>query len=143
MKVPVGLAPSSLMKRPGVALAVDERGPAFAESDGGYVGKDAGVTPHAEAGGSGGSTGGDLFPLRGFLELIHVIAHIEGASTERADGLRGFGRDAMVTAGTLKKSNNGHILDATGIGAMGVVPAWLNFDHRESRQRTVRIASGF
>ena len=31
-----------------VALAVEHRRPAFAEGDGGYVGQDAGVAPHAD-----------------------------------------------------------------------------------------------
>ena len=68
----------------GVALAVEHRRPAFAEGDGGDVGEDAGVAPHAQAGGAGGGAGGDFFTLRRVLELVHVVTDVEGAGAERA-----------------------------------------------------------
>jgi len=76
----------------GVALAVEERRPAFAEGDGGYVGQDAGVAPHAEARWAGCGAGGDVFTLRGLLELVHVVADVERACAEGAEGLRSVGR---------------------------------------------------
>ena len=75
----------------GVALAVEHGRPAFAEGDGGDVGQDAGVAPHAEAGRAGGGAGGDVFALGGALELVHVVADVERAGAEGAEGLGGVG----------------------------------------------------
>jgi len=116
-----GVGSLFLDEEAGIALAVEEGSPAFAQSNGGYVGEDAGVAPHAEAGGRSGGAGGDFITLRGFLEKVHVVADVEGASAQRADGLWGFRGDVMVTSGTLEGSNGGHILDATGIRAEEIV----------------------
>ena len=98
----------------GVALALEEGGPAFAEGDGGYVGKNACVAPHAEAGGGGGSAGGDFIAYCSLFELVHVVADIEGAAAEGAEGLGGVGGKVVVTAGAFERSDKGHILDVTG-----------------------------
>ena len=92
--------------------------PAFAESDGSYVGQDAGIAPHAEACGRRCCAGGDVFTLCGLAELVHVVTDVERAGAEGAEGLWSFGREVMVTAGTFERGNDGHILDAT------VKPFW-------------------
>jgi hypothetical protein len=97
----------------GVALAVEHGRPAFAESDGSYVGQDAGIAPHAEARGRGGRASGDVFTLCGLAELVHVVTDVERARAEGAEGLGSFGRDVMVATGALERSNGGHISDVT------------------------------
>ena len=76
----------------GVALAVEHWGPALTEGNRGCVGQDAGIAPHAEARWAGCGAGGDVFTLRGLLELVHVVADVERACAEGAEGLRSVGR---------------------------------------------------
>jgi hypothetical protein len=104
----------------GVALAVEHRGPAFAEGDWGYVRQDAGVAPHAEARGRGCGAGCDVFTLRGFFKLVHVVADKERAGAEGAKCLGSFSRDVMVATRTFERGDDGHILDANGF--------WLQID---------------
>ena len=82
--------------------------PAFAEGDGGYVGEDVGVAPHAEAGGAGGGFLRGGFALGGLLELVHVVADVEVAGAEGAEGLRGVGGDVVVAARALEGGDGGH-----------------------------------
>jgi hypothetical protein len=92
----------------GVALAVEHRGPAFAERDGGYVGEDVRIAPHAQAGcGCCGFLRGG-FTLGGLLELVHVVTDVEGAGAEGAEGLRGVGGDVVVAARALEVGDGGH-----------------------------------
>src|SRR6185369_9781689 len=89
----------------GVALAVQHGRPAFTECYGGDVGQDAGVAPHTKARRRGGCLRGDVFTLGGSLELVHVVADVEGAGADGAkslgSGFDGFGRDVVVAAGAL------------------------------------------
>jgi hypothetical protein len=39
--------------------------------------------------------------LRGALELVHVVADVEGASADGAEGLGSFSGDVVVAAGAL------------------------------------------
>jgi hypothetical protein len=43
------------------------------------------------------------------LELVHVVADVEGAGAEGAEGLRGVGGDVVVAAGALKGGDGRHI----------------------------------
>ena len=90
----------------GVALAVNEGSPTFAEG-------------HRGARPEGRYCSATCRDLRGtrrrraaissrfavFLSLLHVIADIEGTGTERANGLGGVGRKVMVTAGTFERND--------------------------------------
>ncbi len=105
----------------GVAFAVEHGRPALAEGDGVYVGQHAGVAPHAEARGRCCCAGGDVFTLRGLAELVHVVADIERACAEGAEGLWGVSRYVMVATRALERSNDSHILDVT------VKPRWAAF----------------
>jgi len=89
--------------------------PAFAEGDGCDVGQDAGVAPHAEARRAGSGASGYVFTLRGLLELVHVVADVEGAGAEGTERLRGVGGEVVMTSRTFERSNCWHILDVTGI----------------------------
>ena len=60
-----------------------------------------------------------MITLRGLFELVHVVADIEGASAERADGLGSVGRDVVVTSRAFERSNGSHILDVTGFVDLG------------------------
>ena len=65
------------------------------------------------------ASGGDVFALGGLLELVHVVADVEGAGAEGAEGLGSVGGDVVVAAGAFERSNDGHILDITGFGTSG------------------------
>jgi hypothetical protein len=104
----------------GVTLAVEQRGPAFAEGDRSYVRQNTCITPHTEAGRRGGGTSGDIIALRGLFEKVHVIPDIKRAGTEGAEGLWDFRGDVVLTSRTLKVCDSGHILDVTGFGGRGI-----------------------
>ena len=82
----------------GIAFAVEQGGPTFAEGDGGYVRQNAGIAPHAEAGRRGGGPGSDFVTFCGLFEGVQVVTDIEGAGAKRANGLGSVGRDVVVTA---------------------------------------------
>jgi len=92
----------------GVASGSNHGGPALAQGDGGYVGKDILVAPHAERGRALRGVAGGIVAVRGALEFGKVIADIKRAAV-RGEGLGSVGgeTDAGV-AGGLEKGDRGH-----------------------------------